>query len=180
MTVAQLIAGARAYAEEGYRAVKLRVGARPPEEDLARVRAVREAVGDSLRLLVDCNERLDFATALWLGARLEGLGVYWLEEPLPAHDLQGHATLARQLRVAIAAGEHLQGRFEFAAYVEERAASVLMPDAGHRGRRVGVAADRRTGGRCQPGGEPPLPARAAHPPGRCGKKLPVRGALPTP
>jgi L-alanine-DL-glutamate epimerase-like enolase superfamily enzyme len=129
MSVDELVAGAQAYLDEGYRAVKLRVGARPPAEDLARVRTVREAIGDEPTVMVDCNERLDFPSALWLGSRLHELGVLWLEEPLVASDVAGHARLASQLPVAIAAGEHLQGRSAFAAYIERRAASVLMPDA---------------------------------------------------
>jgi len=129
MAVADLVAGAAAYVEEGYRAVKLRVGVRPPAEDIARVRAVREAMGQELMIMVDANERLDLPGALWLGSRLHEQGVLWFEEPLAACDVDGHAQLARQLPVAIAAGEHLQGRAEFAAYVHRRAASVLMPDA---------------------------------------------------
>jgi L-alanine-DL-glutamate epimerase-like enolase superfamily enzyme len=129
MPVQDLVAGAQAYVEEGYRAVKLRVGARPAAEDFARVRAVREAMGDSLIIMVDCNERLDFPTALWMGSRLHDLGVHWLEEPMVASDVGGHAQLAHQVPVALAVGEHLQGRSEFAGYIDRRAASVLMPDA---------------------------------------------------
>lgn len=129
MTTEELIAGTRSYLEEGYGAVKLRAGARPAEEDVERIAAVRRAVGDSVRLMVDCNERLDFPTALWFGRQLEELGIYWLEEPLPSDDVAGHARLAAQLRVPIAAGEHLQGRFEFAEYIRQGAAAILQPDA---------------------------------------------------
>lgn len=60
--------------------------------------------------------------------RLADLGVYWLEEPLSSDDVTGHATLAAALRMPVAVGEHLHGRFEFAAYLHARAASVLQPD----------------------------------------------------
>lgn len=129
MTIEELIEGARQYLAEGCRAIKLRVGTRPPAEDLARVRAVREAVGDDVRIMVDCNERLDLPTALWLGERLGELGVYWLEEPLPSYYVEQYAELSRRLPIAIAAGEHLQTRYAFAEYLRQRAASVLMPDA---------------------------------------------------
>lgn len=128
MTTAELVSGAEAYVAEGYRAVKLRVGALPPERDLARVRAVREAVGDDVRLMVDANERLDLASAQWLGHALADLGVFWLEEPLPSDDVCGHARLAARCPVPIAAGEHLQGRFEFRDYIAQGAAAVLQPD----------------------------------------------------
>jgi L-alanine-DL-glutamate epimerase-like enolase superfamily enzyme len=89
---------------------------------------VREAVGDDARIMVDANERLDLPTALWTGARLADLGGYWLEEPLPSDDVTGHATLAAAVAPPVAVGEHLHGRFEFAAYLHARAASVLQPD----------------------------------------------------
>lgn len=129
MSTDELIAGARAYLAEGYTAIKLRAGQRPLEEDAERVAAVRAAVGDGVRIMVDCNERLDYASALWLARRLERLGVFWLEEPLPSDDVAGHARLAAQSGIAIAVGEHLLGRFEFAEYLRQGAASILQPDA---------------------------------------------------
>lgn len=129
MSVEELIAGTEAYLAEGYRAVKLRAGTRPVEEEALRMAAVREAVGPEVRLMVDCNERLDYASALAFGRRLAELGFHWYEEPLPAHDVAGHARLAAQLDVAIAGGEHLQGRSAFAEYLRSGAASVLQPDA---------------------------------------------------
>jgi L-alanine-DL-glutamate epimerase-like enolase superfamily enzyme len=128
MSIEQLVEGTWSYLAEGYTAVKLRVGARRAEDDLARVAAVREAVGDGVRIMVDCNERLDLPTARWLGGRLAGLGVFWLEEPLRSDDVAGHASLSAALPIPIAVGEHLHGRFEFAAYLHQRAASVLQPD----------------------------------------------------
>jgi L-alanine-DL-glutamate epimerase-like enolase superfamily enzyme len=146
MTVEELIAGTQAYLDEGYRAVKLRVGTRPVEEEAARVWAIREHFGAELRIMVDCNERLDYPQALWLGRRLSDLAVYWLEEPLIADDILGHRRLGDKLDLAIAAGEHLIGRFEFAAYLRDSAASVLQPDAALVGgvtewMRIATAAD---------------------------------------
>jgi L-alanine-DL-glutamate epimerase-like enolase superfamily enzyme len=129
MSVDELIAGSRAYVDEGYRAVKLRVGVRPLHDDLARVAAVREALGDEIGIMVDANERLTYPDALWLGKRLADRGVLWLEEPLPSDDVAGHARLAAKLDMAIAVGEHLQGRHEFAEYLRQGAASIVQPDA---------------------------------------------------
>jgi L-alanine-DL-glutamate epimerase-like enolase superfamily enzyme len=128
MSVDELVEGTRSYLAEGYDAVKLRVGVRRPEEDVERVGAVREAVGEGVRIMVDCNERLDLPTAQWMARRLTDLHVFWMEEPLPAGDIAGHATLARNSGVPIAVGEHLHGRFEFGAYLRAGAASVLQPD----------------------------------------------------
>jgi L-alanine-DL-glutamate epimerase-like enolase superfamily enzyme len=128
MSIEELVGGAESYLTDGYDAIKLRVGARRAEEDVERVRAVREAVGDRVRIMVDCNERLDLPTALWMNHRLNELGVYWMEEPLHSGDVAGHATLARRSPVPLAVGEHLHGRFEFGAYLREGAAAVLQPD----------------------------------------------------
>ena len=129
MTTEELVSGTLEYVAEGYRAVKLRAGGRPLEEEVERMSAVRDAVGPQVRLMVDCNERLDYPSALWFGRQLAELGFFWLEEPLVSDDLEGYARLAGNLDVAIAAGEHLQGRFEFLQYLRAGAAGVLQPDA---------------------------------------------------
>lgn len=128
MTTEELVEAAMGYAAEGFGAVKLFCGAYPLEEELDRVAAVREAVGAGVRIMVDCNERLDQPDALWFGRRLAEHQVYWLEEPLVADDVAGHVRLADRLEVPIAAGEHLLGRFEFVEYLRHGAAAVVQPD----------------------------------------------------
>jgi L-alanine-DL-glutamate epimerase-like enolase superfamily enzyme len=146
MGVGELVDLAMSYVAKGFDAIKLFCGVRRPEEDVERVAAVREAVGSGVRIMVDCNERLDQPTALWFGRRLADLGVYWLEEPLPSDDVAGHVRLADRLGVAIAVGEHLLGRFEFAEYLRRGAAAVVQPDTPLMGGvseclRVAVLAD---------------------------------------
>ncbi|WP_162287804.1 mandelate racemase/muconate lactonizing enzyme family protein [Indiicoccus explosivorum] len=128
MTTTELIEGALSYKEEGYRAIKLRAGALGIAKDVKRIQAVREAVGDDFDIMVDCNERLTYPEALQLGRHLEELNIYWMEEPLPAGDINGHQRLAEQLRIPIAVGEHLHGRFEFVNYIKQNAASIFQPD----------------------------------------------------
>lgn len=125
----QLVDGCLGYVAEGYRAVKVRVGARAPEQDALRVRAVRDAVGPQVRLMADANEQLDFPHALALAQHLHPIGVDWLEEPFLAEDVRAHAALAARAAVPIAAGEHLVGHHEFATYIDQGAARVLQPDA---------------------------------------------------
>lgn len=128
LPVDELVELSAGYVEQGFRAVKLRVGM-DPQADVDRVGAVRAAVGPDVRLMCDANERLDVATALWLGNRLARHDVYWLEEPLVADDVEGHRRLVESLPMAVAVGEHLFSRWEFTPYVERRAADVLQPDA---------------------------------------------------
>ncbi|GAA1507403.1 mandelate racemase/muconate lactonizing enzyme family protein [Nocardioides humi] len=127
MSDAELVEGAQAYLADGFGAIKLRAGALGLDRDVERVTAVREAVGDSVRIMVDCNERLTLPEALWFAARMADLGVFWLEEPLRSEDVAGHRQLAAT-GLPIAVGEHLQGRFEFGEYLGRQAASILQPD----------------------------------------------------
>ncbi|MGH2450880.1 MAG: mandelate racemase/muconate lactonizing enzyme family protein [Candidatus Limnocylindria bacterium] len=111
----------------GFRAVKLRVGL-DPASDLERIAAVREAVGPEVRIMCDANERLDLATAQWLGRRMIEHDVFWFEEPIPNEFVDGHRRLAEMLPMAIAVGEHLFSLWDFERYVDARAATVLEPD----------------------------------------------------
>lgn len=129
MSVDELVEGAQSYLDEGYRAVKLRAGAREVRADVSRIAAVRDAVDDDTVLMVDCNERLDLPRARWLATALADLDVLWLEEPLPASDVRAHTSLAASAPMGLAVGEHLHGRAAFAQYVAADAATVLMPDA---------------------------------------------------
>jgi L-alanine-DL-glutamate epimerase-like enolase superfamily enzyme len=122
----EAIVRALAYAERGCKAVKLRVAGNT--DDITRIGAVADQLPPDVDIMVDANEKCDLAHAQWLANACVQLGVLWLEEPLPATDLGGYATLAKSSRVAIATGEHLQGATEFMPYLEARAASVIQPD----------------------------------------------------
>ncbi len=98
--------------EAGFRAVKIRIGRDDVARGLAAVRAARQAVGDDFAIMVDLNQwwrmpgdispALDLAAVRRIAAELADLGVFWLEEPLPAADLAGMRMLREQtgLRVA--------------------------------------------------------------------------------
>lgn len=123
---AEAVERALDYVERGCRAVKLRAAGN--HADLARVDAVAEALPDGVDIMVDANERCDLARAHWLANELGDVGVLWLEEPLPAADVNGYAMLARTSPVPIATGEHHQGAVELAPLFDARACSVVQPD----------------------------------------------------
>lgn len=129
LSLTALVEGTTSYVAMGFEAVKLRIGARPVEEDLGRVRAIRSEVGDRVRLMVDCNEQLTLSSAQWLAPRLHELGVEWIEEPFLAEDVRAHSMLAARSAVPIATGEHLVGPYEFGYYIDAHAAGVFQPDA---------------------------------------------------
>jgi L-alanine-DL-glutamate epimerase-like enolase superfamily enzyme len=114
--------------EQGFRAVKIKVGFPTLEEDVRRVEVVRQAVGRDTVLMVDANQSLTTAEAIRRGRAFEELGCFWFEEPLPADDLDGYVELARALAIPVATGENLYGRHAFAPFLRHGAVDVVQGD----------------------------------------------------
>jgi L-alanine-DL-glutamate epimerase-like enolase superfamily enzyme len=114
--------------EEGIGGIKIKVGLPDSSEDLRRVQAVREHIGDA-PLMVDANQQWDRSTALRMGRRFEELDLVWIEEPLDAYDAEGHADLARALDTPIATGEMLASVAEHENLIRARACDIIQPDA---------------------------------------------------
>jgi L-alanine-DL-glutamate epimerase-like enolase superfamily enzyme len=113
-------------AKAGFPLVKLRVSG--DRHDIARIKAVREALPDSVDIAADANEKCDRARAQWMAKVCADFNLLWLEEPLPAHDYAAYAALACGSPIAIAAGEHLQGVAECMPLLESRACAIIQPD----------------------------------------------------
>lgn len=121
-------AQAAAWAEQGVRGVKPKIGYPTLAEDLAVVRAIRGAVGPDIEIMVDYNQSLDPAEARVRLRALDDEGLAWIEEPLGSHDYTGMAALAREIRTPLQAGESWWGPEEFGTAVQLRASEHLMPD----------------------------------------------------
>jgi L-alanine-DL-glutamate epimerase-like enolase superfamily enzyme len=121
--------------EQGFRAVKIKVGYPTLEEDAQRVETVRAAVGRETAVMLDANQSLALPEALRRGRVFQELGCLWFEEPLPAEDFAGYAELAAALDIPIAAGENLYGARPFADLIARRAVDVVQGDL----RRAGGA-----------------------------------------
>jgi D-galactarolactone cycloisomerase len=125
--------------EEGFRALKLRIDRTRLDEGFAAVEAVREAVGDSMEIMVDLNQgwrmpgdigpALDFDAVASVAARLRDLGVFWLEEPLPRDDVKGYAALRQDGGLRIAGGEMARTTAELEAFEAADGLDVYQPDA---------------------------------------------------
>ena len=118
--------------EAGYRAVKLRLGDNA-QRDLARVRAVREALGDEAVILADANTAYTLDTARAVIPGLDEANVGWLEEPFPPHDLRNYALARSYGRIPFAAGENHYTRFEFNHLIDGHAVTVIQPDLSKAG-----------------------------------------------
>jgi len=115
--------------EQGFRAMKMNLGGQPSlEAEVARVRAVREAIGPDVRLLADANSRWTPAEAIRVGRELEPFRLFWLEDPVPIHDLAGLAEVRRALDTPIATAEGLFSLTAFPPLFAARAVDVPMPD----------------------------------------------------
>ncbi len=122
----------------GFPALKLRFHADDPRQDIPVARAVREAIGPEMHILVDANQAWrmpwdeaatwDFKTAVYAADALAELGVYWLEEPLHRHDYHGLAELRRRAKVRIAGGEGNREFAEFREYLRHGSYDVYQQD----------------------------------------------------
>ncbi|MBN1248476.1 MAG: mandelate racemase/muconate lactonizing enzyme family protein [Anaerolineae bacterium] len=113
---------------QGFRGVKMKVGAPTLREDIARVEAVRGAIGDDVDLMVDANQSLSTAEAIRRGRAFQELGCLWWEEPVPADDVDGYADLVRALDLPIATGENLYTAADFARFLRRDAVDIIQPD----------------------------------------------------
>ena len=127
-SIDELAEEAQGFVAQGFRAMKMRLGLPDPAEDIARVKAVRDAIGPGVKLMADANQGLTEAQAIRLGRRLEPFNLTWFEEPLPAWDLDGLARVAAALDTPIASGETEYTRYGFRRMLELRSADILMPD----------------------------------------------------
>jgi len=124
----ELIAEAEKYAALGCRHYKMKIHHADPRENRKRVEAVRRALGEGVRLMVDVNQRLDVLANIRQAQLLEDLDLVWYEEPVLADDIAACAEVARAIRIPVATGENNYTRFEFRELIERRAARYLMPD----------------------------------------------------
>lgn len=135
------VADVEQLSSQGYRAVKLRFHKPNPLDDLRVVEAIRAHLGDRIDVIVDANQAgvepglaghrvWGRRTAAQVAGELERLGVLWLEEPLPRHDLAGLRHLREGLQtLKIAGGEDNHGLHEFRQLAERGCYDILQPDA---------------------------------------------------
>jgi mandelate racemase len=114
--------------EGGFNGLKLRMGRDRFAEDVDTLRAVREAVGDDMSLMVDFNQGLDRADALYRCHGLDDMGLAWLEEPIVYDELYSYAELARELKTPLQIGENFYGPKELYKAIHLRASDLVMPD----------------------------------------------------
>ncbi|MCG8548091.1 MAG: mandelate racemase/muconate lactonizing enzyme family protein [Alphaproteobacteria bacterium] len=118
-----------AYVEAGSHAVKMKVGAVPTADDVARVRTVREAVGPDVKLLIDANCAYRAYEAIQLAERIQEYDVFWFEEPVAPDDYDGLRRLSAMTSIPVATGENEYTRYGFRDLIASKGVAILNPDA---------------------------------------------------
>lgn len=116
---------------KGFREMKTQMalpGNPSPEDEIRRVRVVREAIGPDIKLMCDINQRWRPEQAIDIGSRVEDVGLFWLEDVTTADDYQGLARVTAALNTPIAGGEYLWGIAPFRQMIEARSVDIVMVD----------------------------------------------------
>jgi len=126
----ELAAEMEGYVSEGFRAVKMKVGwsAIGLQKDAERVRAVRDAVGPDVDILLDANNAWNAYDAIRFGRLVDKYNIYWFEEPVEPDDFKGCAEVKQALDIPIVAGENEFTRWGARELIEARSADILNLD----------------------------------------------------
>ncbi|BDZ41936.1 racemase [Paraoerskovia sediminicola] len=129
----ELKAQADTFVEEGFRAIKMKVGRSDLREDVARVAAMREHLGEGFTLMVDANMRWTVDGAIRAARALAPFDLNWIEEPTIPDDIQGNARIVAESGHAIASGENLHTIYDFQNHIRAGALTLPEPDVSNVG-----------------------------------------------
>jgi L-alanine-DL-glutamate epimerase-like enolase superfamily enzyme len=116
---------------KGFREMKTQMalpGNPTPEDEIRRVRVIRDAIGADIKLMCDINQRWRPEQAIDIGSRVEDVGLFWLEDVTTADDYAGLARVTAALKTPIAGGEYLWGIAPFRHMIEARSVDIVMVD----------------------------------------------------
>jgi L-alanine-DL-glutamate epimerase-like enolase superfamily enzyme len=134
LSLDELAESASGHVAHGYTAIKMRLGHEAhPEAEARRVQAVRQAVGPEVRILVDATESWQRPQAMQSGRVLQEAGITWLEDPVQHEDVAGLSSLASDLVIPVATGEHLYQLTDFHRLLQAGATDIAIIDLGRIG-----------------------------------------------
>ena len=113
--------------EKNFKAMKMKIGI-GPKDDLKLVKAVREAIGDDYKLMVDANHAYNLSDALYVGKGLDEMNVYWFEEPVAPEDYEGYKEVKKKLNTNIAGGEAEFTKYGWNQLIKNRCVDIAQPE----------------------------------------------------
>jgi len=128
-----LVEDALAAREKGFCGSKIKIGRPHVAEDHRRLAAVRAALGPDYEIMTDANQGFTLDEAIRRAGRLAELDLAWIEEPLPADDLEGHVRLSQSTSTPIAVGESMYSIRHFREYMARSACSIVQVDVARIG-----------------------------------------------
>ena len=115
--------------DNGFTAMKLKVGSKDPERDIRRAYMVREAAGEEATIMLDCNQQWTLPQSITMCLDLAGMNPFWIEEPTHPDDVLAHQTLARAISpMRVALGEHVPNRVMFKNFIQAGALFYVQAD----------------------------------------------------